>query len=100
MSAHPKRAAPDSNADASRLGAGNGKAQIAADEDAIAWIRRGIEANRNLPVAHFFLAAALAALNRLDDARNATSAASDEPTCLVQRERIYEGMSRAGVPKG
>jgi len=96
---------------------GNAKSQIGADEESVSWFRRGIEANRNLPVAHFFLAAALAALNRLDDARNATSAglvldpgftitrfrasaASDNSTYLTRRQRIYEGMRQAGVPEG
>ena len=96
---------------------GNAKSQIGADEESVSWFRRGIEANRNLPVAHFFLAAALAALNRLDDARDAASAglvldpgftitrfrasaASDNSIYLTRRERIYEGMRQAGVPEG
>ena len=80
-------------------------------------MRRGIEANRNFPIAHFFLAAALALLGALDEARAAaqaglalnpsftirryrTNAASDNPTYLAGRERIYEGMRMAGVPEG
>jgi TolB-like protein len=107
----------DSHANVWMVWVGNAKAQIGADEDAIAWLRRGIEANRNLPVGHFFLAAALAAVNRLDDARNAAraglaldpgftirrfraSAASDNRIYLARRERIYEGMRHAGVPEG
>jgi TolB-like protein/class 3 adenylate cyclase/Tfp pilus assembly protein PilF len=107
----------DSNANVWMVWVGNAKAQIGADEDAVAWLRRGIEANRNLPVAHFFLAAALAVVNRLDDARNAArgglaidpgftvrrfraSVASDNPVYLSRRERIYEGMRQAGVPEG
>jgi TolB-like protein len=43
---------------------GNAKSQIGANEEAIAWISRAIEANRNLPAEHFFLAAALAAVGR------------------------------------
>jgi hypothetical protein len=53
---------------------GNGKAQMGADEEAVSWLRRGIEANRNLPIGHFFLAAALAVVNRYDDGRNAARA--------------------------
>jgi hypothetical protein len=93
------------------------KAQIGSDEEAVAWLRRGIEADRNLPVGHFFLAAALAIVNRHDDARNSAraglvldpgftiarfraSAASDNPTYLARREHIYEGMRQAGIPEG
>ena len=107
----------DSNANVWMVWVGNAKAQIGADEDAIAWLRRGIEANRNLPIGHFFLAAAFAVMNRHDDARNAAraglmldpsftirrfraSAASDNPTYLARRERVYEGMRHAGVPEG
>jgi TolB-like protein/class 3 adenylate cyclase len=96
---------------------GNAKSQIGADEEAIAWIRRGIEANRNLPAEYFFLAAALAVVGRADEARAAAqaglkldpsftvsrfraSAATDNPTYLARRERIYDGMSRAGIPEG
>jgi len=107
----------DSNVNVWMVWVGNGKAQIGADEEAVAWLRRGIEANRNLAVGHFFLAAALAVVNRHDEARNAAraglvldpgftvarfraSAASDNPTYLTRRERIYEGMRKAGVPEG
>jgi len=65
---------------------------------------------------HFFLAAALARLGRLDEARSAVQAGatlnptftvsrfcagapSDNPTFLAQRERILEGMRKAGVPE-
>jgi TolB-like protein len=107
----------DSNANVWMVWVGNAKAQIGADEDAVLWLRRGIEANRNLPIGHFFLAAAFAAVNRHDDARDAAraglvldpgftirrfraSVASDNPTYLARRERIYEGMRQAGVPEG
>jgi tetratricopeptide (TPR) repeat protein len=43
-------------------------------EQSVAWIRRSIEANRNLPHPHFVLAAALAQLGRLDEARSAVKA--------------------------
>ena len=96
---------------------GNAKSQIGADEEAIAWIRRAIEANRNLPAEYFFLAAALALVGRADEARAAAQAglkldpsftvsrfrasvAGDNPTYLARRERICDGMSRAGIPEG
>ena len=45
--------------------AGFAKLQLGADAEAVAWLRRRIEANRNYPRAHFHLAAALALLGRL-----------------------------------
>jgi TolB-like protein len=44
---------------------GLAKFQLGADEEAVAWLRQSIEANRNLPLAHFHLAAALALLGQL-----------------------------------
>lgn len=96
--------------------AGLAKAQLGADEEAVAWLRRGIEANRNQPMLHFNLAAALARLGALDDARAATRTGlalnpeftierfragtpSDNPVFLAGRKRIYEGMRVAGVPE-
>jgi tetratricopeptide (TPR) repeat protein len=96
--------------------AGLGKLQLGAHEDAIARFRRALEMNRNYPLAHFLLAAALAHLDQLDEARSAVqaglalnptftisrlraAASCDNPTFLAQRERIYEGMRKAGVPE-
>jgi len=97
--------------------AGVAKLRIGAYEDAVARLRRSIELNRNFPLAHFNLAAALAHLGRLEEARSAVQAGlaldpaftlrrfrgralSDNPTYLAQRERLYEGMCKAGVPEG
>jgi TolB-like protein/class 3 adenylate cyclase len=88
-----------------------------ADEEAIGWARRSIEANRNYPAPQLLLAAALAYLGRAEEARAALQAAlaldpdftirryraaapTDDPTYLAQRERIVEGMRKAGVPEG
>jgi class 3 adenylate cyclase/tetratricopeptide (TPR) repeat protein len=96
---------------------GFSKLMLRDDEEAVAWLRRGIEANRNLPLAHFSLAAALALLGRLEEAGAATQAGlaldpnftvrrfrsgatSNNPTFLAQRERYIEGMHLAGVPEG
>jgi TolB-like protein/class 3 adenylate cyclase len=96
---------------------GAAKSQLGADAEAVAWFRRGIEANRNIPLAHFHLAAALAHLGLLDQARAAVQAGltldpgftvrrfrmgapSDNPTYLAWRERTYERMRTAGVPEG
>jgi TolB-like protein/class 3 adenylate cyclase/Tfp pilus assembly protein PilF len=96
---------------------GLAKLQLTADAEAVIWFRRSIEANRNYPMAHFFLAAALALLGSLDQAKAAAKAglalnpsysirrfregaSSDNPTYLAARERIYEGLRLAGVPEG
>jgi TolB-like protein/class 3 adenylate cyclase/Flp pilus assembly protein TadD len=96
---------------------GNAKSFLGDDEQAVVWLRRSIDADRNLPFTHFNLAAVLAQLGRLDEARAAAQAGlaldpnftlhrfrlgarSDNPTYLAQRERIYEGMRMAGVPEG
>jgi tetratricopeptide (TPR) repeat protein len=96
--------------------AGAAKLQLGSDEEAIAWLRRSIQVNRNTPLAHY-LAAALAHLSRLDDARTAVQAGlaidpaftiarwrniamSDNPTFLAQRGRIRDGVRKAGVPEG
>src|SRR4029077_8819736 len=96
---------------------GIAKSQIGAYEEAVVWLRRSIDANRNMPYTHFNLAAVLALLGRLDEARAAAQAglalarafpirrfqrqlSSDNPTYLAKRERVYEGMRLAGVPEG
>jgi len=96
---------------------GVAKLSLGADAEAVAWLRHSIEANRNFPVAQFYLAAGLALLGSLDEARAAAqeglalypnftlsrfraAAASSNPTFLAQRERIIEGMRLAGLPEG
>ncbi len=96
---------------------GVAKLYLGCDEEAVVWVRRAIEINRNFSLAPFDLAAALAELGRLDDAQAATHAGlaldpsftirrfrniatSDNPIYLAQRERIYDGMRKAGVPEG
>lgn len=97
--------------------AGNGKAQLGADAEAVALLRRALEANRNLAAAHFFLSASLVQLGMLDEARAIARAgqlldagftvrrfravaASDHPVYVAGRERMCEGMRVAGVPEG
>lgn len=96
---------------------GVAKLLLTADAEAVSWFRRSIEANRNYTLNHFFLAAALALLGSLDQARAAAKAGlalhpsftirryrhgapSDNPAFLAMRERIYQGMRMAGVPEG
>jgi tetratricopeptide (TPR) repeat protein len=96
---------------------GLAKLQLNEDTEALGWMLRSVEANRNYPIAHFFLAAALALLGSLDQARAAAraglainprftvsrfrnNALSDDPDYLAFRERLYDGMRMAGVPEG
>jgi tetratricopeptide (TPR) repeat protein len=96
---------------------GLAKIYLRSDEEAVARFRHAIETNRNFPLAHFCLAAALAHLGRLAEARSAVQAglaldptftvsrfrnslATDNSIYLTGREHIYEGMRKAGVPEG
>ena len=93
---------------------GLAKLHLGADEEAAALFRRSVDASRNYPLSHFYMAAALAYLDRLDEARAEvkagqalapnysiarflTMAESDNPTYLKQRERIQDGLRKAGV---
>jgi TolB-like protein len=95
---------------------GLSKLHVSADAEALGWLRRSIEANRNYTLAHFWLAAALALLGSLDEASASAKAGlaldptftvrryqdgvfSDNPTYLAKRERIYHGMRLAGIPE-
>jgi TolB-like protein len=96
---------------------GIAKVVLNAEAEAVVWLRRSIEANRNYPLAHFHLAVALALRGSLDEARAAArvalafdpgftirrfrdGASSDNPNFLAKRERFYEGMRLAGLPEG
>jgi TolB-like protein/class 3 adenylate cyclase len=98
--------------------AGIAKLALGNYEQAGEWLRRAIEANRNYPQGHLFLAAALAQLGRLDEARSAVKAGlalnptfalsrarttwtamSDNPTYLASVEPVLEGLRKAGLPE-
>ena len=97
---------------------GFAKLHSGRDEEAVALLNRSIELNPNAPVVHFCLAAALAHLGRIENAREVARAAleldpgfssarlrrsmtfSDNPVFLARRERLYEGMRKAGLPEG
>ena len=98
------------------VSSGSPNCALGRDEEAVAWLNRSIELNPNSPVAHFCLAAALARLGRLEEAREAARAGlelnpgftiarfrsstfSDNPVYLAGRERVYEGMRKAGMPE-
>jgi TolB-like protein/class 3 adenylate cyclase len=95
---------------------GGAKLHLGKYEESVAWLHRSIQNNRNASIAHFFLAVGLAQLSRIEEARAAiktglalnpkftinrfrAGAESDNLTFLTQRERIYEGMRKAGVPE-
>jgi TolB-like protein len=98
--------------------AGVAQSYLAADEAAVHWFKRSIETNRNVaPFVHFYLAAALAHLERVEEAQASVQAGlaidpnftlshfhasrpTDNSTCLAQRARIAEGMRKAGLPDG
>ena len=98
--------------------AGSAKRHLGIWEEAVAWFRRAIEANRNFPQPHFELAASLALLGRGDEARSAVraglvldpnfsvsraraffTAESSDPKYLVRTERLLEGLRKAGLPE-
>jgi len=107
----------DNQAAAWMTGVGVAKMQLGADAEAVAWLRRSIEANRNFAFSHFALAAALGLLGALDEAQTAVNAGlaldpdftirralasrqSDHPIYLAGKDRQIEGMRLAGVPEG
>jgi TolB-like protein/class 3 adenylate cyclase len=98
------------------LTAGFAKSLLGRPVEAISWLRRSIESNRNYPSCHFLLAAALANLSRMEEARSEVEAGlvldsrftisgfqaatwSDNPVYLVKRAPLIDGMRKAGVPE-
>ena len=96
--------------------AGAAKLASGRDEEAVAWLNRSIELGPNWPTPHLWLAAALARLGRLEEARELARAGlelnpsftiarlrssvfSDNAAYLAGRERVYEGMRMAGLPE-
>jgi TolB-like protein len=96
--------------------AGAAKLALGRDDEAVAWLRRSVEANRMYPIAQFTLAAALAQQGETAEARAVAApglaavptfcvrryregASSDNPTYLAYRQHIYVGLLKAGVPE-
>jgi len=96
--------------------AGLAKLYLGKEEETVAWMRRSIEANRSFPSSHFILAAALARLGRLPEARSEAraglalnpaftiarfraNASVYEPTAAGEWERFIDGLRKAGVPE-
>ncbi len=96
--------------------AGAAKLCLRAYEEAVEWLRRSIEANRNYIVARLYLAAALAHFGRIEEARSAAKAglaldpaytiqtwrrriAGGHRVFMAQMEHIIDGIRVAGVPE-
>ncbi|HZZ60049.1 MAG TPA: adenylate/guanylate cyclase domain-containing protein [Roseiarcus sp.] len=97
--------------------AGLAKLHLGEDEAAAELFRRAIDSSRNYPLNYFYNAAALAQLGREAEAEAEAKAGlaiapkftvagfrgaaeSDNSVYLAQRERVLEGMRKAGVPEG
>jgi tetratricopeptide (TPR) repeat protein len=95
---------------------GLAKLHLADDAKATEWLHRSLQANPNYPLANFLLAAALALLGKLDEARTAADAGlALDPTFTIRRlkafprnsnsdyragtRRMIEGMRLAGLPE-
>jgi TolB-like protein/Tfp pilus assembly protein PilF len=98
------------------LNVGYAKMCLGEYKEALRWLRKSIDANRNAPWAYFNLAACLAHLGRLNEALEEVKAGlavdpkfttrrvracveSDNTAYLAQIERVIEGMRLAGVPE-
>jgi tetratricopeptide (TPR) repeat protein len=74
---------------------------VGREEEAIAWLRRSIETNRNYSLSHFFLAAALARIGRLSEARfEAQAGLAINPTFSISRFRASEPAGNANAVAG
>jgi tetratricopeptide (TPR) repeat protein len=95
---------------------GMAKSILDRPEEAVVWLRRSLDSNRNYPPTHFCLAAAFAQLGRPHEARSSVnsglaldqrftlerfrlSAESDNPIYLARRERLIDRLRQAGVPE-
>ena len=98
--------------------AGSAKLCLGRYEQAVDWFRRAIESNRTYAPAYFNLAAALAQLDRVNEAHSAVKAGlalnptfaitraraswtamSNNPTYLAQLEPGLEALRKAGLPE-
>jgi tetratricopeptide (TPR) repeat protein len=87
------------------------------EEEAALWASRSIDMSPDFMTSHFVLAAALASLGRMAEAREAVragldldptftiaryraSTSSDNPRYLAGLARILDALRKAGVPEG
>jgi tetratricopeptide (TPR) repeat protein len=96
---------------------GLSKMMLGRHDEAVEWLRRSIESNRNNPMSHFHLAAALALTGRLEDAQaTARAGLALNPQFTIARfeggvlryqdfaysagrQAILEGLRKAGLPE-
>jgi TolB-like protein/class 3 adenylate cyclase len=87
---------------------GAAKLVLGADEEAVALFRHSIENNRTIPLTHFFLAAALANVGKLEEAQSEAQAGlALDPGFSIRRfarsgqpdQRLLDAMRKAGVPE-
>jgi TolB-like protein/class 3 adenylate cyclase/Tfp pilus assembly protein PilF len=95
---------------------GGANVNLGRYEEAIVWLNRSIEANRNNPLCHFHLAGTYALLGRLEDARTAArtglalnpdftvarfraSPSSDNARYAAAHELFADALQAAGVPE-
>jgi len=95
---------------------GFAKSALGRPDEAIFWLRRSIESNRNYSLSHFTLAGALANLGQMEEARSEMAAGlaldpqftiasfrsttwSDNPIYLRQSINLIEGLRKAGLPE-
>ena len=100
-----------------RMFVGVSKMFLGRNDDAVVWLRRSIEDNRNNPMSHFLLAMALALLGRTDEARAAAkSGLALNPQFTIARyldvpwrlasaytaleAQFIDALRRSGVPEG
>src|SRR5271165_465307 len=96
--------------------AGLAKFQLGREEETVVWLRRSVDANRTYPSSRFILAAALAWIGRLPEARSEVRAGlainptftiarfrasvmSDDPAVAAGWERYVDGLREAGAPE-
>jgi TolB-like protein len=95
---------------------GGANVNLGRYEEAIVWLNRSIEANRNNPLCHFHLAGTYALLGRLEEARAAArtglalnpgftvaqfraSPSSDNARYIAAHELFAEALHAAGAPE-
>jgi tetratricopeptide (TPR) repeat protein len=92
---------------------GVAKLRIEAYQDAVAWLRRSVEANRNFPLVRFNLAAALVLTGESRQAEAEVRAGlaldpsftigrmliASDPTFASGRSRVIDALREAGVPE-
>lgn len=88
---------------------------LGQDAAAVEWLSRGVQNSRGGAMAHLFLASAYGLSGRIPEAQQHLAASqrvrpgltlsrfrevepSDAPAFRAQRERVYEGLRRAGMP--